>query len=139
MGFGSSRRAFAGVVLRSLAGLALASAASCGGTLPGFRIDNVSITPADIPVGTQSTELLRLSADVIDDNHEVLSAWASFEEAPITLDLGRGTDPRWSGSIQVRSLGGLAVGTYRIDLHAQDDAGRSIVLTDAVRLQVTFE
>lgn len=113
-------------------------AASCGGSA-GFRIDNVSLSPDDVPVNPGGVEMLKLSADVFDDRHDVLDAWFVAEDAPVWFDLQRGTGAHWSAIVPLHELDGLPAGTYRFDVHASDDAGRSIVLVDAVRLKISLD
>jgi hypothetical protein len=114
----------------------LASALSgCGGAA-GFRIDNVTLSPDDIPVSTSSPESLHVGADVFDDNHLVTNVWVTSASNTFWLDLIEGTDPHWSAAIPLANLAGFPAGNYVFDVHAVDDAGRTIVRTDAIRLKI---
>ncbi|HVO30147.1 MAG TPA: hypothetical protein VMV18_05410, partial [bacterium] len=112
--------------------------AACGGGANGFLINNVTISPDSFPVDSQSTANLSVGADVQDDTHVVTAAWMQAEEGTLMLDLTLGASGRWSASIPLRQLDSVPVGVYHIDVHAQDDAGRSIVLENAVQLAVTL-
>ena len=110
-------------------------ALGCGGS-SGFRIDNVALSPEDVPVNPGGTETLHFSADIFDDLHVVTSAWVQTENGPLWIDLVRGVDPHWSVTVPLSALNGLPVGTYRFDIHAEDDGGRRVLLQDAVRLKI---
>ena len=119
--------------------LAAFAAVACGGNSTGFRIDNVSLSPDDIPIASSSSAPLNIGADVFDDTHEVLSAWVVSEDGRFWIQLERGTDPHWGASIPLSRLSALPAATYRFDVHAEDDAGRALVLVDAVRMKIRLE
>ena len=118
--------------------LALFLVAACGGDA-SFRIDNVSLTPDDVPINPGGTEMLRVSADVFDDLHDVTNAWVQSETGSIWIDLTRGTGSRWSATMPLTIVDGFPAGTYRFDFHAEDDGGRRIVLPDVVRLKIRLQ
>ena len=125
-----------GRILASI--LAVAAAAGCGRGAQGFVIDQVTISPDSVPIGSTSTEKLKVGAQVSDDIHQVLSVWATSEGNQIWIDLkqSKTTEGSFSGSIPVSSLVGFPVGDYWFDLHATDDGGREVDLTHAVKLHI---
>jgi len=116
-----------------------ATALGCGGGTPGFVIDQVTITPDTIPIGSTSTQPLKISAQVTDDRHQILSVWATSEGNQVWIDLpeSKTTWGTYSGSIPVSDLQGFPVGDYWFDLHATDDGGREVDLTRAVKLHIS--
>ena len=118
--------------------LVAAAAAGCGRGTPGFVIDQVTISPDAVPLGSTSTEKLKIGAQVGDDLHQVLSVWATSGDNRIWIDLkqSKTTEGSWSGSIPISSLAGFPVGDYWFDLHATDDGGREVDLTRAVMLRI---
>lgn len=113
--------------------------AACGGGTDGFRIDNVSLSPDDVPIDTTGVEILKMGADVFDDLHDVSAVWVVSQQGPFWLDLVRGNDAHWSASVPLTALHGFPSGNYVLDVHAQDEAGRSIVLAGAVRLRIGLD
>src|SRR3954467_9146231 len=108
----------------------LAVVAGCGRGAPGFVIDQVTITPDSMPIGSTSTQPLKIGAQVNDDLHQVLSVWATSESGAIWIDLqeSQATSGSYSGAIPVSSLSGFALGDYWFDVHATDDGGREVDL-----------
>ena len=117
----------------------VAISAGCGRGTPGFVIDQVTISPDTIPIGSTSTQPLKISAEVTDDLHLILSVWATSEGNQIWIDLPQSTTAQdtYSGSIPVSDLSGFPVGDYWFDLHATDDGGREVDLTHAVKLHIS--
>jgi hypothetical protein len=108
----------------------------CGGEEAGFRIDQVTITPDDLPLNSQSTEEIRISALVYDDRHEVEEVLVRSDEAFLWVDMVPGRYPKWSARIPVGDFTGFPIGTYWIDIEARDDADRTLVLENAVNLRI---
>lgn len=108
---------------------------SCGESA-GFRIDDVSVSPEDIPVNTPSAAFLSVNASVIGERHEVLDVWVDSDEGAIWIDLEKKVDPRWSGKVPLAAFQGFVVGDYFLDVHARDYAGREITLENAVRFRI---
>lgn len=119
-----------------LAATGLLAVSGCGGTEPGFRIDQVSITPDDIPLNSTSNEDIRISAQVFSDRHEVIEVLVRSDEAFLWLDMIPGRYPRWSVSVPVSDFQGYPVGSYGLDIEARNDADRTLTLEDAVRLKI---
>jgi hypothetical protein len=111
-------------------------ALACGGADPGFRIDDVSVAPDDVPVDTDSTDPLKVGASIFHDRFEVSDAWVDSEEGALFIPLTQGAFPRWTGSIPLTHLHGFPAGVYFLDFHATDAAGREVVLDDGVRLRI---
>lgn len=108
---------------------------SCGDSA-GFRIDDVTINPEDIPVNTPSGAFLSVNASVIADRREILDVWVDSDEGAIWLELERRADPKWSGSLPLSVFEGFVVGDYFLDVHARDHSGREITLENAVRFRI---
>lgn len=108
---------------------------SCGESA-GFRIDDVSISPEDIPVNTPSAAFLSVNASVIADRREILDVWIDSDEGSIWIDLEKRADPKWSGSVPLAAFQGFVVGEYFLDVHARDHSGREITLENAVRFRI---
>ena len=108
----------------------------CGGEDAGFRIDQVTLAPDDLPVNSQSTEDVRISALVFNDRHEVLEVLVRSEEAVLWVDMIPGRYPKWTAHVPVTDLSGFPIGTYWIDIEARDDADRTLVLDNAVKLVI---
>lgn len=121
------------MVVVSLVGAVLTG---CGGTEPGFRIDGVTIVPNDIPLNSQSSEDIKISASVFNDRHEVFEVLVRSDEAFLWLDMEPGRYPKWSVSVPIETFAGYAVGDYWIDIEARDDGNRTRRLEDAVRFQI---
>jgi hypothetical protein len=119
-----------------LAAAWLLAVCGCGGTEPGFRIDQVSITPDDIPLNSTSNEEIRISANVYNDRHEVFEVLVRSDEAFLWLDMVPGRYPKWSVTVPVSDFRGYPVGSYWLDIEARDDAARTLTLEDAVRLRI---
>lgn len=117
---------------------AAALVAGCGHGTPGFVIDDVSLSPNDIPVDTTSNQLLKVQATVTDDLHDVTDVWANSDEASFWLDLAVNpfVNDQYSATIPLSVFRGYPVGDYYIDLHALDSAGRQVDLANAVRLRI---
>lgn len=108
----------------------------CGGTETGFRIDNVTITPDDLPLNSQADEDVRISALVYDDNHDVLEVLVRSDEAILWIDMIPGRYPKWSASVPVGDFAGYPIGDYWMDIEARDDANRRVKLENAVKLSI---
>lgn len=108
----------------------------CGGGEAGFRIDGVTLSPNDIPLNSQSSDVIKISASVYDDRHEVLEVLVRSEEAFLWVDMEPGRYPKWSVSVPIETFAGFEVGSYWIDIEARDDGNRVRTLDDAVRLQI---
>lgn len=119
-----------------IAAVGLLAVCGCGGSEPGFRIDQVTITPDDIPLNSTSNEEIRISAQVFSDRHEVIEVLVRSDEAFLWLDMIPGRYPRWSVTVPVSDFQGYPVGSYGLDIEARDDAERSLRLDDAVRLKI---
>lgn len=109
--------------------------ASCGDSA-GFRIDDVSISPDEIPVNTPSAELLSINVSVIADRREILDVWVDSDEGSIWIDLEKRNDPRWTGTVPLSAFVGFVVGDYYLDVHARDYSGKEITLENAVRFRI---
>ena len=116
--------------------LLLVAAGGCGGTENGFRIDNVTISPDDLPINSQADENVRISALVYDDNHDVLEVLVRSDEALLWIDMIPGRYPKWSVSVPVSDFSGYTIGDYWIDIEARDDANRRVKLENAVKLTI---
>jgi hypothetical protein len=119
-----------------LAAACLLAVFGCGGSEPGFRIDQVSISPDDIPLNSTSNEDIRISALVFSDRHDVVEVLVRSDEAFLWLDMIPGRYPKWSVSVPVSEFQGYPVGSYWLDIEARDDADRTLILEDAVRLKI---
>lgn len=119
-----------------VAAISLMAVCGCGANDAGFRIDQVTIAPDDIPLNSTSNEDVRISAQVYDDRHEVVEVLVRSDEAFLWADMLPGRYPKWSARIPVADFAGYSVGTYWIDIEARDDADRRIELEDAVKLTI---
>lgn len=119
-----------------VAGSLVVVLSGCGGTEPGFRIDSVTISPNDIPLNSQSTEDIKVSASVYDDRHDVFEVLVRSDDAFLWVDMVPGKYPKWSVSIPIALFEGFEVGDYWIDIEARDEGDRTRRLDDAVRLQI---
>ena len=111
-------------------------AVGCGGTEPGFRIDDVSISPNDIPLNSQSSADIKITASVYNDRHEVFEVLARSDEALLWVDLEQGSYPKWSITIPIAIFEDFEIGDYWIDIEARDDGNRVRRIEDAVRFQI---
>ena len=123
-------------MMRSALAALLLLAAGCGGASDGFRIDQVSVSPNDIPLGSSSNDPIRLSASVVNDRQDVEEVWADCDEGIVWFELLPSTYPRWKGTIPMVALQSFPAGEYYLDLHARDVAGDTVDLTNAVKLTV---
>lgn len=114
----------------------LAASSGCGGIEPGFRIDDVSLKPNDIPLNSQSSEDIKISASVYDDRHEVVEVLARSDDALLWIELLPNRYPKWSVTVPIEMFEGYEIGTYWIDIEARDEAYRTRRLDDAVRLEI---
>lgn len=112
---------------------------SCGGGEAGFRIDDVRVSPEEVPVNIASGDPLRVTCTVFNDLHEITEVWANSDEGDLWIALEQDANVRWGGALPLTSLNGFAAGDYFIDVHALDLAGRQIELKDAVRLRITAD
>lgn len=119
-----------------VAALLLLAISGCGGTETGLRIDQVSISPDDIPLNSTSSEDIRISAQVFADRHEVVEVLVRSDEAMIWIDMLPGTYPKWSATVPVTDFQGYPIGSYWIDIEARDAAHRVVKLENAVRLKI---
>ena len=113
--------------------------AGCGSGTPGFRIDDVTLTPDDIPVDTPSSTHLKVAASVFNEQHEVTNVWVTSGDGLIWIELTQGAFPRWTGEMPLSALHGFPSGDYFFDFHARDDADRNITLENAVRLRIRVD
>ncbi len=111
-------------------------ALACGSVDPSFRIDDVSVSPDDVPVNPATTDPLKVGAAVYHDRFEVTEVWVDSEEGALWIALEQKNSPRWAGEIPLTSLQGFPAGTYYLDFHAIDAAGREVILDDGVRLRI---
>lgn len=121
---------------RWVTAMALLAASGCGGTEADFRINNVTITPDDLPLHSQADENVRITAQVFADRHEVVEVLVRSDEALLWIDMIPNRYPKWSASVPVSDFAGYPIGTYWIDIEARDDADRRVELEDAVKLQI---
>ena len=112
------------------------AAGACGGGEPGFRIDQVSVKPDDIPILSVSNESIKISALVYNETHEVTEVLVRSDEALLFVDLIPGRYPKWTGEVPVTDFYGYTLGSYWLDVEARDDGNRVIVLDDAVRFRI---
>lgn len=108
----------------------------CGGEDPGFRIDQVTISPDDLPVNSLSDEDVRIAALVFNDRHDVLEVLVRSDDAMLWAEMIPGRYPKWSVRIPVAEFSGYPIGKYDIDIEARDDANRLLVLENAVTLTI---
>ena len=118
------------------AALLLLAISGCGGTEAGFRIDQVSINPDDIPLSSSSPEDIRISAQVFADRHEVVEVLVRSDQAILWLDMVPGTYPKWTATVPIADFQGYPIGSYWIDIEARDAAHRTVTLENAVRLRI---
>ena len=108
----------------------------CGGEEAGFRIDQVTLTPDDLPVNSPSDEDVRLSALVYNDRHDVLEVLVKSDDAMLWAEMIPGRYPKWTVRIPVADFSGYPIGAYDLDIEARDDANRTLVLENAVTLRI---
>lgn len=108
---------------------------ACGGET-GFRINDVTVSPSAVPIHPDVEGTVQVGAEVLHDRQEVLRVWVTSEEGPLWIEMEPRAHPRWSGGLPFRALRGFPAGTYRLDVHASDAAGREVVLDDAVRFRI---
>lgn len=114
-----------------------ALAASCGEGDAGFRIDDVRLSPDDLPFNSLSADDIRISAEVWNDRQEVLEVLVRSDEAPLLwIELLPGTYPKWSAEVPITDFSQYPVGEYWLDFQARDSANRVVRLEDAVRLRI---
>ena len=118
--------------------LAALLTSACGESEPGFRIDDVRLSPDDLPYNSLSSEDIRISADVWNDRQEVLEVLVRSDEAPLLwLELLPGARyPKWSTTVPIVDFSQYAVGEYWLDFEARDSANRVVRLEDAVKLEI---
>lgn len=111
---------------------------ACGDIPNGFRIDDVRLTPDDLPYNSLSEEALRISADVHNDRQEVLEVLVRSDEAPLLWVelLPASRQPKWSTELPIFVFAGYPVGEYWLDFEARDTADRVVTLDDAVKLEI---
>lgn len=115
--------------------LLLSCGLSCGDSA-GFRIDDVSISPEEIPVNTPSSEFLSVNVSVVADRREILDVWVDSDEGAIWIDLEKRAEPRWTGRVPLSAFQGFVVGDYFLDVHARDLSGKEVTLENAVRFRI---